>query len=83
MRPTPTDIRHHRLVATFLHQCLGVDLEELRDETETVQEAVSDRVLQRIDVLLGHPVSDPHGAPIPPGSPGWDGPWRAPFEHAS
>lgn len=58
-------VRRRRLTATFLHECLGVGLDELDAEVEVIQHAVSDRVLQRLDDLLGHPRVDPHGDPIP------------------
>lgn len=65
MLATPTDLRRHRLVATFLHRCLGLELDELREEVEAVEHAVSARVLERLDVVLGHPQRDPYGDPIP------------------
>ena len=35
-------------------------------EAEELEHAISDKVLERIDALLEHPSSDPHGDPIPP-----------------
>ena len=37
----------------------------VHDEADTLEHAISDRVLERIDAFLGHPTADPHGDPIP------------------
>jgi DtxR family Mn-dependent transcriptional regulator len=58
-------IRKHRLVETFLVQMLKMDWKEVHEEAEALEHAISDRVLLRIDALLGHPATDPHGDPIP------------------
>ena len=58
-------LRRHRLVEQFLVETLGLDWSEVHDEAERLEHAISDRVLDRIDTLLGHPETDPHGAPIP------------------
>lgn len=58
-------LRRHRLVELFLVQVLGMDWSEVHDEAERLEHAVSDRVIERIDEMLGHPSTDPHGDPIP------------------
>ncbi|HEY1792112.1 MAG TPA: metal-dependent transcriptional regulator [Opitutaceae bacterium] len=58
-------VRKHRLVETFLVQVLKMDWKEVHEEAEALEHAISDRVLSRIDGILGHPDSDPHGDPIP------------------
>ena len=58
-------VRKHRLVETFLVQVLQMDWKEVHEEAEALEHAISDRVLLRIDAILGHPASDPHGDPIP------------------
>ena len=58
-------VRKHRLVETFLVKVLGMDWKEVHEEAEALEHAISDRVLLRIDALLGHPAADPHGDPIP------------------
>jgi DtxR family Mn-dependent transcriptional regulator len=58
-------LRKHRLIETFLVQVLKMDWKEVHEEAEALEHAISDRVLLRIDAILGHPVSDPHGDPIP------------------
>ncbi|HEY7090106.1 MAG TPA: metal-dependent transcriptional regulator [Tepidisphaeraceae bacterium] len=58
-------LRRHRLVELFLVKVLGLDWSEVHDEAEELEHAISDKVLERIDALLGHPRVDPHGDPIP------------------
>src|SRR5256885_130291 len=58
-------LRRHRLVELFLVRTLGLDWSEVHDEAEELEHAISEKVLQRIDKLLGHPSVDPHGDPIP------------------
>jgi len=58
-------VRKHRLVETFLVEVLHMDWKEVHEEAEALEHAISDRVLLRIDAILGHPVADPHGDPIP------------------
>ena len=59
-------LRRHRLIELFLVEVLGLDWSEVHDEAEHLEHALSDKVLDRIDALLGHPDADPHGDPIPP-----------------
>jgi DtxR family transcriptional regulator, Mn-dependent transcriptional regulator len=58
-------VRKHRLIETFLVNVLKMDWKEVHEDAEALEHAISDRVLLRIDALLGHPASDPHGDPIP------------------
>lgn len=58
-------LRRHRLVELFLVQMMGLDWSEVHEEAERLEHAVSDRVIQRMDEMLGHPSVDPHGDPIP------------------
>jgi len=58
-------VRRHRLIELFLVRVLGLDWSEVHDEAEQLEHAVSERVVERIDELLGHPDTDPHGDPIP------------------
>jgi DtxR family Mn-dependent transcriptional regulator len=60
-------LRRHRLVELFLVQVLGLDWSVVHEEAEALEHAVSERVIERIDALLGHPTADPHGDPIPSG----------------
>ena len=58
-------VRRHRLIELFLVQVLGFGWDEVHDEAEQLEHAVSDRLIERIDEMLGHPEADPHGDPIP------------------
>ena len=58
-------IRRHRLIETFLLEHLGYDWQEVHDEAERLEHAVSDGFTERLAELLGHPDHDPHGDPIP------------------
>ncbi|HWA85781.1 MAG TPA: metal-dependent transcriptional regulator [Opitutus sp.] len=58
-------IRRHRLVETFLVNVLKMDWARVHIEAEQLEHAISDDVLDRLDALLGHPATDPHGDPIP------------------
>jgi DtxR family Mn-dependent transcriptional regulator len=58
-------VRRHRLIEVFLVRILGLDWSEVHAEAEELEHAVSDKVLARIDALLGRPKVDPHGDPIP------------------
>ena len=58
-------VRRHRLLETFLVRELGYGWDEVHDEAEILEHAVSDMMLDRIDAKLGHPTRDPHGDPIP------------------
>jgi DtxR family Mn-dependent transcriptional regulator len=58
-------LRRHRLVELFLVKVLGLDWSEVHEEAEHLEHAISEKVLERMDALLGYPSSDPHGDPIP------------------
>ena len=58
-------LRKHRLVETFLVDVLKMDWAAVHAEAEHLEHAISDAVLDRLDALLGHPTTDPHGDPIP------------------
>jgi DtxR family Mn-dependent transcriptional regulator len=58
-------LRRHRLVETFLVQVLGLDWSEVHEEAEVLEHHLSDRMVEAIDRVLGHPTEDPHGSPIP------------------
>ena len=58
-------VRHHRLIELYLHQELGYSLDEVHDEAETLEHAISETLEDRLAPKLGHPTIDPHGHPIP------------------
>lgn len=61
-------LRRHRLIELFLVEMLGFDWSEVHEEAEQLEHAMSDKLIDRIDSLLGYPSVDPHGDPIPDGS---------------
>jgi DtxR family Mn-dependent transcriptional regulator len=58
-------LRRHRLLELFLVRTLDFSWDEVHDEAEHLEHAVSDRLVDRIDAFLGYPETDPHGDPIP------------------
>jgi DtxR family Mn-dependent transcriptional regulator len=58
-------VRRHRLIETFLLEHLGYDWQEVHEEAERLEHAVSDGFTERLAEFLGHPDHDPHGDPIP------------------
>ena len=58
-------VRRHRLIETFLVRELGYGWDEVHDEAEVLEHAVSDLLVERLAARLGHPTRDPHGDPIP------------------
>jgi DtxR family Mn-dependent transcriptional regulator len=57
--------RRHRVIEVFLVEVLGMHWTEVHEEAEALEHAVSEKVLERMDQLLGRPTADPHGDPIP------------------
>jgi DtxR family Mn-dependent transcriptional regulator len=58
-------IRNHRLIELYLIEALGYSWDEVHDEAERLEHAVTPRFIERISAVLGYPELDPHGAPIP------------------
>lgn len=58
-------IRRHRLIEVFLARTLEMNWDEVHEEAEHMEHAVSDLLIDRIDKFLGYPSVDPHGDPIP------------------
>ena len=58
-------VRRHRLIETFLLEHLGYSWDEVHEEAERLEHAVSDEFTERLAEFLGHPDHDPHGDPIP------------------
>lgn len=58
-------LRRHRLIELFLVKTLQLTWDEVHDEAENMEHAVSDLLIDRIDAFLGYPATDPHGDPIP------------------
>jgi DtxR family Mn-dependent transcriptional regulator len=75
-------VRRHRLLETYLAEVLAVPWDEVHDEAEILEHALSDRLADRIDDALGNPTRDPHGDPIPPRSGIHAEDWGDPLESA-
>jgi DtxR family Mn-dependent transcriptional regulator len=58
-------VRRHRVVEMFLVRMMGYGWDEVHDEAEQLEHVVSDRLIDRMDEMLGRPEADPHGDPIP------------------
>lgn len=58
-------IRRHRLIETWLVREFAYTWDEVHDEAEVLEHALSDRLLEGIDERLGRPRFDPHGDAIP------------------
>jgi DtxR family Mn-dependent transcriptional regulator len=58
-------IRHHRLLEQYLAETLGVPIDQVHEEADRLEHALSEEVEKRIDASLGYPTHDPHGHPIP------------------
>lgn len=58
-------LRRHRLIELFLVRTLNLTWDQVHEEAEHMEHAVSDFLIDRIDEFLGNPEADPHGDPIP------------------
>jgi DtxR family Mn-dependent transcriptional regulator len=58
-------LRRHRLIELFLQRTLDLTWDEVHEEAEHMEHAVSDLLVDRMDEFLGFPQMDPHGDPIP------------------
>lgn len=58
-------VRRHRIIETWLVQQMGFSWDEIHDEAEILEHAISDKLLTAIDDRLGNPTHDPHGDRIP------------------
>ncbi|HEX3926395.1 MAG TPA: metal-dependent transcriptional regulator [Gemmatimonadales bacterium] len=58
-------LRRHRIIETYLVSTLGYTWDNVHDEAERLEHAVSEDLVERLSRALGHPRVDPHGDPIP------------------
>ena len=58
-------IRKHRLWETFLFTTLDFNWIEIHEVAEQLEHIKSEKLVEKIDKLLGYPNYDPHGDPIP------------------
>ena len=64
-------IRHHRLLELYLAETLGLHIDDVHDEADRLEHALSEELEGRIDRVLGYPTHDPHGDPIPDADLKW------------
>jgi DtxR family Mn-dependent transcriptional regulator len=64
-RMAVTMTRRHRLWEIFLVRYLGYRWDEVHEEAERLEHATSDEMERRLNDMLGHPDTDPHGEPVP------------------
>jgi DtxR family Mn-dependent transcriptional regulator len=64
-------IRHHRLLELYLAETLGLHVDDVHDEADRLEHALSEELEARIDRALGYPTHDPHGDPIPDADLNW------------
>lgn len=58
-------VRRHRILECFLAESLHMPWDEVHEQAERLQHAVSSTLTRRMYDQLGRPPVDPHGAPIP------------------
>jgi DtxR family transcriptional regulator, Mn-dependent transcriptional regulator len=58
-------IRHHRLLELYLAEALGMPWDQVHEEAEVLEHAISPELSELIARKLGNPTHDPHGDPIP------------------
>lgn len=58
-------VRRHRIWETFLVNELGFGWEEVHEIAEELEHVKNDKLISKLAQVLGNPVFDPHGDPIP------------------
>lgn len=58
-------IRRHRILELFLTEVLSYEWDQVHEEAERLEHAVSDQMIERLALLLDNPQRDPHGSAIP------------------
>jgi DtxR family Mn-dependent transcriptional regulator len=58
-------LRRHRIIETYLCEHLGYAWDDVHEEAERLEHAVSDQLIERMSATMEFPSHDPHGAPIP------------------
>ncbi len=65
MEVAEASIRRHRIIERFMSDILGIEWAVAHGEAERLQHALSDLIEQKMLEALGHPLTCPHGNPIP------------------
>jgi DtxR family Mn-dependent transcriptional regulator len=58
-------LRNHRIVELYLSETLGLPWDQIHDEANRLEHAMSPVLIERMATMLGDPLVDPHGDPIP------------------
>jgi DtxR family Mn-dependent transcriptional regulator len=58
-------VRRHRIAERWLTDVVGLDWLQADEEASKLEHALSDDVANRLHVLIGSPLTCPHGNPIP------------------
>lgn len=58
-------VRHHRLLELYLTRVLGFHWDEVHEQADEMEHVISEEFEEKINSMLGEPVADPHGDPIP------------------
>lgn len=58
-------VRKHRLTEMFLVEKMGFGWDQVHDIAEELEHLDSELFFDRIEEMLDHPKTDPHGSPIP------------------
>ncbi len=58
-------LRKHRIAEIFLVEKMGISWEFVHDIAEEMEHIHSNILFSRMDEMLNHPTTDPHGSPIP------------------
>ncbi len=58
-------IRQHRIYELYLAEHSGYNAEEWHTKAEDMEHKLSEEEVKELEKLLGHPLFDPHGDPIP------------------
>lgn len=58
-------VRRHRIWETYLVKELGFGWDEVHSIAEELEHVKNDKLIKKLAEILGNPVYDPHGDPIP------------------
>lgn len=58
-------IRRHRIWETYLVKELGFGWDEVHEIAEELEHVRNDKLINKLAAILGNPIYDPHGDPIP------------------
>ncbi len=58
-------VRRHRIWETYLAKELGFGWDEVHEIAEELEHIKNDKLINKLAAILGNPMFDPHGDPIP------------------